>query len=753
MTVVTTCRGCGKALPADAPQELCPSCLMAVAMDAASGVRSGVPGGSHAPFIPPPPDEFAKLINGLEVTGLIGRGGMGAVYRARQPNLDRPAALKVLPPSLAADPLFAERFEREAKTLARLGHQHIVAVYDFGRAGPFFYILMEFVDGPNLRELLARPEPLPVERSLAIAAQVCAALQYAHEEGIVHRDVKPANVLIDPKGRAKIVDFGLARLLAVNPAAPATLTASSITLGTPVYMAPEQIAGAEVDHRADLYAAGVVLYELLTRQLPLGHFAPASCTAGVDVRLDRIIAKALEPDAAKRYQSAGEMEADIQRVRRGLLVPDYAVFGAKLSRARVWHWARLAGEWLVLLVALLLIVPLRTGIPGRWQPIMEPVTFFNGMEPVFGLFWLAYLGAMLMLGTALLALRWWLRWRISFAAGCLLVLAAFMAAGYRHWANPLVQSAKMPGATGYVQYEGGNNLLIGMRTGEIHACDPFAQGVMQQVRSKFSGAAHFRINEPRDRVTVLLSDNILELIEWPSGRSIATIKTAMNTPPAAAFSPDGLRFAVVVPAVHDSQTRTWRREQDTSLFIYSAFDGALISREKTPPLSPYRQAIDWSGDLIAVSDCYDSNGRGVLLYDAAAHQIRANVVHPEFQSGPLSVELSPDAATLAVGYAPWDVALWDTASAKLLHNLQSRNNWVVCLDFSPDGRLLASGEGNSAVRVWGVRTGKQLHHFGMGPQNASNYTYSVSFMKAGDLLACGTEDQHVVVWRIPELSR
>src|SRR5262249_10239250 len=147
-----------------------------------------------------------------ELLELLGQGGMGAVYKARQPHLDRLVAVKVLSPELGRDPAFAERFTREARALAKLSHPHVVAVYDFGKAGELCYFIMEYVDGANLRQLMAGGRLSPSE-TLAIVPQICDALQYAHQEGIVHRDIKPENILLDRKGRVKIADFGLARLV------------------------------------------------------------------------------------------------------------------------------------------------------------------------------------------------------------------------------------------------------------------------------------------------------------------------------------------------------------------------------------------------------------------------------------------------------------------------------------------------------------------------------------------------------------
>ncbi len=167
---------------------------------------------ASARFVPPPVEEIAQLFPQLEILGFIGKGGMGAVYKARQPALDRFVALKILPPAVAGDPGFAERFNREARALARLNHPNIVAVHDFGQAGTLHYLVMEFVDGANLREV-EHAGRLSPEQALAIVPQICEALQFAHNEGIVHRDIKPENLLLDKKGRVKITDFGIAKML------------------------------------------------------------------------------------------------------------------------------------------------------------------------------------------------------------------------------------------------------------------------------------------------------------------------------------------------------------------------------------------------------------------------------------------------------------------------------------------------------------------------------------------------------------
>jgi tRNA A-37 threonylcarbamoyl transferase component Bud32 len=258
--------------------------------------------------------ELAGKFPGLEILELVGHGSMGAVYKARQGRLDRVVALKILPPDRVRDPSFEERFTREARTLARLSHPHIVGVHDFGEADGLYYLVMEYVDGASLREVLHTGKLTPRE-ALELVPQICSALQFAHEAGVVHRDVKPENILLDHSGNVKIADFGLAKLLDPGRADGVSLTVSGAIVGTPAYMAPEQIERPlEVDHRADIYAVGVVLYEMLTGELPLGRFDPPSSRVRMDIRLDEVVLRALAKEPTRRYQVAGDVAADLARL-------------------------------------------------------------------------------------------------------------------------------------------------------------------------------------------------------------------------------------------------------------------------------------------------------------------------------------------------------------------------------------------------------------------------------------------------------
>jgi tRNA A-37 threonylcarbamoyl transferase component Bud32 len=357
LAIKNPCPNCGQPLPEGAALGLCPKCLLA-------GVAAATEAVPPIPEPSAPPIEIVRTaFPKLEIIDMIGMGGMGVVYKARQPQLDRLVALKLLPASLAADPAFTERFNREARLLARLNHPNIVAVYDFGQTGGFFFLMMEFVDGVNLRQAMAAGRFTPAQ-ALEVVPKVCEALQFAHEEGILHRDIKPENILLDAKGRVKIADFGIAKL--VGDRKEATLTASKLAVGTPHYMAPEQFERPqEVDQRADIYSLGVVFYEMLTGELPIGRFAPPSHKSPVDSHVDEAVLRALEKERERRYRSASEMKTRVEGLSTGTGAPSAPLIqeSPESSNAK-WSKKAVAG---VVMAGLSLPILCLLGIPmGLW---------------------------------------------------------------------------------------------------------------------------------------------------------------------------------------------------------------------------------------------------------------------------------------------------------------------------------------------------------------------------------------------------
>ncbi|WP_285709224.1 Stk1 family PASTA domain-containing Ser/Thr kinase [Microtetraspora sp. NBRC 16547] len=278
-----------------------------------------------------------RLLGGrYELDGVVGRGGMAEVYRARDLRLDRVVAIKTLRSDLARDHTFQARFRREAQSAASLNHPSIIAVYDTGEDmmdnTPVPYIVMEFVDGRTLRDLLRADRRLLPERAMELVDGILRALDYSHRGGIVHRDIKPANIMLTLSGEVKVMDFGIARAMASSEA---TMTQTAQVIGTAQYLSPEQARGERVDARSDIYSTGCVLYELLTGQPPFTGDSPVAIAyqhvredpippSGIDPEIpqwaDAIVLKAMAKDPANRYQSATEMRADIQRVMSGMPV-------------------------------------------------------------------------------------------------------------------------------------------------------------------------------------------------------------------------------------------------------------------------------------------------------------------------------------------------------------------------------------------------------------------------------------------------
>jgi len=250
--------------------------------------------------------QSAVQIPGYELIELLGKGGMGEVWRARQLSLDRIVAVKLLPPKLARDQEFISRFDKEATALAALSHPNITQIIDRGVAGEHYYFAMELVVGKTMRDVMNAGRPAPAE-ALRLAVQICRAIDYAHEQKIVHRDLKPENILIDARNHVKVADFGLAGMRGSDK--NLELTATAVAMGTVNYMAPEQRRDAKhVDHRADLFSLGVMLYELLTGELPIGRFKnPSAKVDGLDPRLDELICSMLETDPMQRPASAGDV--------------------------------------------------------------------------------------------------------------------------------------------------------------------------------------------------------------------------------------------------------------------------------------------------------------------------------------------------------------------------------------------------------------------------------------------------------------
>jgi len=262
--------------------------------------------------------QTGTILAGFRLEGVVGRGAMGVIYKATQLSLNRTVALKVLPSAFADNKKFVDRFHEESGALSALSHPNVVTIFDRGHVGRTYFFVMEYVDGPCLRDILNGP--IGAEQFLRIAKGTAAALSYAHEQGVVHRDIKPSNIMLTSRGEVKIADFGLAGIMRQEQADSAT--GRPTVMGTPAYMSPEQKRDSlKVDGRTDIYSAGIVFYEALAGmkpELPLTR-PPSSIAPSADPRFDPIVERCLQEDPDERYQSAQELLLDLERVEAELL--------------------------------------------------------------------------------------------------------------------------------------------------------------------------------------------------------------------------------------------------------------------------------------------------------------------------------------------------------------------------------------------------------------------------------------------------
>jgi serine/threonine protein kinase len=331
------------------------------------------------PFTPPTTETLDELIPGYKFLEFIEQGGMGAVYKAVQKSLNRTVAVKLLPQVHRNKESFAERFKREAHALALLNHPHIIAVHDFGETpdGQMYYV-MEFVSGMDLQHLLKRNPPEP-RQILSIITQVCEALQFAHEQGIVHRDIKPANILVDERGNVKVADFGLAKIIGPQSV---DYTASDMMIGTPDYIAPEALdQSRNIDHRADIYSLGVMIYELFTGHVPKGVWEPPSIRSGADKGIDAVVSKAMQNNPEKRYQHVRDMTQVLEKLfknsdhwknfrRPSRVTPVRIPTSADTIRMQPSVDPKRRRVWMVGVV-ILLVTPLTFFWQSGWLPMLK----------------------------------------------------------------------------------------------------------------------------------------------------------------------------------------------------------------------------------------------------------------------------------------------------------------------------------------------------------------------------------------------
>jgi hypothetical protein len=686
-----------------------------------------------------PQSWVGKTVGGrYQVEALLGQGGMSAVYRANDPNLRRPVAIKLIHPHLSSDPNFVGRFKEEAAAVARLRHPNIVQVHDFNSDGDTYYMVMEYLVGETLQTRLKRLNAtgrrMPLEEALDMCIQLCEAAGYAHDHELVHRDIKPANVMLTVNGQAILMDFGIVKIIGGD-----YHTATGATVGTAMYMSAEQIRSERVDDRADIYSLAVTLYEMLSGRPP--YLADSAMTlmmmvlndplpdvrqtrAGIPETLAAVVHRALAKDPAMRFQTMAEMAAALRQVQAELASAPSAPIATEVDESRAGPAAPHVGPATVTAnrpqaqtarvsaagqpetaPAAASPRPPTGPIPSAREVIEAPAEPAPARPAAAA----PKVRTPVRLGPG----------RVLLIAAGLLVLAGTVAAGlaYVYTSPPRVQLAPIGRPTDPVNAQTAP-AVVGLGTWNTGS---YIEELAYSPDGSLLGTAN---NREATRFTQYRYYSGLWQVQAGSLRQYLRGHTQWVY--AVAFSPDGQVFGAVS---EDGHALLWQVADGRLARDIESTRGGLTGLSFSPN-SLLLAASAWDG---SISLWQVSNGNLLRTLRAQEYSVR-------------DVEFSPDGRLLAAASDDNSVLLWRVSDGGLERTLQGHTAQLYEVDFSPDGTLLASASEDHTVNLWQVSTGTRLH----GLAGHTQPVFDVAFSPDGSLLASASADGTVRLWRVSD---
>jgi len=689
MTGNRVCGRCGAELTDVGTEKLCPACLLEGGL-AEGSVVTGKPTLAAPSVSESPPQTAPTCFGDYELLEEIGRGGMGVVYKARQVSLDRIVAVKVLLSGRLAGPEFVQRFRTEAAAAASLQHPNIVAIHEVGfREGQHFFA-MDYVAGRSLAQI-TRDGPLPARRAAGYVKTTAEAIQYAHERGILHRDLTPANVLIDENDQPRVTDFGLAKDLHKQM----DLTLSGQVLGSPSYMSPEQ-AGAwrgKVGVRSDVYSLGAILYHLLTGRPPFAADtvaktlhqvqndeppSPRLLNPAVPRDLETICLKCLEKEPDRRYARAQELADEL-----GRFLDRKPILARPASRLeKVWRWC-------------------------RRNPVIATLAAAAALISILGFAGVTWEGRQARKARDLAQGR-------LYAAQMKLAVQAWESGSLEH-ARQLL-AAHRP-AFGHKDLRGFEWRLLAYLCREESLYTFPKDGRTGGLQGMTDWAVAF--SPQGDTLAAAGDDGIIRLWDVATRRLVKNLVGHKDFVSCIAFSPDGRWFASGTGGLFSGN-------RPMELKLWDAKTWAFIG--DLPGHSFRITSVAFSPDSQTLASA--SGDKSVRLWDVASRTLRAELQgHTEMVT---CVVYSPDGSTLATASLDRTVRLWDAATARESSTLNGHAAGIWSVAFSPDGKTLASASDDWTVRLWDVGTGRQT-----ATLNHPYFVEAVAFTPNGRILASG----------------